>query len=424
MRIFVSHSHEDNDFGFKLVEDLCRALEDEDAVWYDASGGLKGGDEWWSKIVTELTARPVFILVLSPAALASRYVLTEFTLALKQWHSLPGKLIIPVLYKPCEPREDMALFQMVSFLEPKPYEQALSELLMALGLFSSPAEPPRAHPAAPVAPPHVAPSGRFPPRLADLGYRVTFLNGAEVILPPLCDVPAGPFLMGSDPANDTAAQSNEQPQHWVTLLAYQIGKYPVTVAEYACFVRATNSHKPSGIPLVTMNWQKQLRERLDHSVVLVKWRDAMAYTQWLAQRTGDTWRLPSEAEWEKAARWDGEAGIARRFPWGDWFSAKRCNTSEENIGSTTPVGSYPSGASPYGALDMAGNVWEWTNTLYNPYPYSATDGREQAESTGHRVLRGGSWYVAAGFARTAHRTNLILGFVNYIYGFRLVRSAS
>src|SRR5579859_2291155 len=122
-RIFVSHSHEDNAFGIKLVEDLRRALGSDDAVWYDARGGLKGGDDWWSKIVDELTTRPIFIVVLSPAALASKWVLTEFTLAFKQWHDPAGKFIIPVLYQPCVPRADMRMLQMVSFMG-KRYERA------------------------------------------------------------------------------------------------------------------------------------------------------------------------------------------------------------------------------------------------------------------------------------------------------------
>jgi formylglycine-generating enzyme required for sulfatase activity len=286
-------------------------------------------------------------------------VQTEFDLAFKQKHSPAGKKIIPILYKPCQPREDMTLLQMVSFLEPKPYEQAFDELLKALGLSDAPAEPPRPQPAIPASPPaHVAPPDRFPPRLAELGYRVAFLNGAEVILPPLCDVPAGPFLMGSDPATDKDAEVNEQPQHWVTLGAYQIGKYPVTVAEYACFIRATGRAAPTGedgMPY-QVSWQTQLRQQLDHPVVTVSWRDATAYVQWLAERAGHPWRLPSEAEWKKAARWDAAMGSARIYPWGDAFDASHCNSDEGKIEMTTPVGSYLSGASPYGALDMAGNV--------------------------------------------------------------------
>ena len=175
----------------------------------------------------------------------------------------------------------------------------------------------------------------------------------------------------------------------MTLGAYQIARYPVTVAEYACFVRATGRVAPIGEDgkQWQVSWQTQLRERLEHPVVMVSWQDAVAYAKWLAERTGQVWRLPSEAEWEKSAR--GTDG--RLYPWGDAFDASRCNTSEGKKGTTNSVGNYPSGASPYGALDMAGNVWERTSTLFKPYPYVATDGRERAESTENRVLRGGSW---------------------------------
>jgi formylglycine-generating enzyme required for sulfatase activity len=191
---------------------------------------------------------------------------------------------------------------MVSFLEPKPYEQAFAELLRALGLSGAPVEPPRAQPVVPPTPPtHVAPPDRFPPRLAELGYRVAFLNGAEVILPPLCDVPAGPFLMGSDPNKDKDAKPVEQPQHWVTLEAFQIAKYPVTVAEYACFVRATARSAPpgeDGAPY-EVSWRTQLSRQLDHPVINVNCHDAVAYANWLAECTEQPWRLPTEAEWGK-----------------------------------------------------------------------------------------------------------------------------
>ncbi len=132
VRVFVSHSHTDDDLGVRLVKDLRQALGDDDAVWYDAYGGLRGGDDWWDRIVEEVTARPVFVLVLSPAALTSKYVLSEFKMALQQYHSLTGKLIIPVLCQPCQPRADMNMFQRVNFVD-KPYGRAFDELLESPG---------------------------------------------------------------------------------------------------------------------------------------------------------------------------------------------------------------------------------------------------------------------------------------------------
>jgi formylglycine-generating enzyme required for sulfatase activity len=233
-------------------------------------------------------------------------------------------------------------------------------------------------------------------------------------------VPAGAFLMGSDPAHDKEMQDREKPQHWVTLAGFQIAKFPVTVAEYACFVRTGHAEPRS--PNNQLTWQQQ-RERPDHPVVNVSWNDAVAYVAWLAKTTKQGWRLPSEAEWEKAARWDPAARTSRIYPWGDSFDKNRTNTHESGKGTTTPVGSYPNGASPCGAQDMAGNVWEWMSSLLKPYPYSPTDGREAQTSTENRVLRGGSWLGLAWGARAACRLANRPGFLNYNYGFRVVLAA-
>jgi formylglycine-generating enzyme required for sulfatase activity len=255
------------------------------------------------------------------------------------------------------------------------------------------------------------PPERFPPRLSSLGFEVHVINEVEYILPPLCRVPAGSFLMGSDPARGRiGAYDNEQPQHTVTLPDYDIARYPVTVAEYGCFVR-TGQREPN-------DWQTQLG-KLDHPVVRVSWHDAVAYAAWLSERTGERWWLPTEAEWEKAARGtDGQI-----YPWGDAFDTTRCNTSESGKSGTTPVGTYPAGASPYGAQDLAGNVWEWTGSRYLSYPYTTSFGREDLKSTGSRVLRGGSWVNDARKARAAYRVNLQPWLFSEHLGFRVVRAA-
>ena len=128
----------------------------------------------------------------------------------------------------------------------------------------------------------------------------------------MCTVPAGPFLMGSDPKRDKDAREDEQPQYTIKLSAYEIGRYPVTVAEYACFVR-TGQREPqqarSGHTVV--DWPTQL-QHLDHPVVCVSWHDARGYAGWLRYVTGQFWKLPTEAQWEEAAR--GTDG--RIYPWG------------------------------------------------------------------------------------------------------------
>ncbi|HYB01471.1 MAG TPA: toll/interleukin-1 receptor domain-containing protein, partial [Ktedonobacteraceae bacterium] len=133
-RIFISHSHIDNEFGTRLAQDLQGSLGDESAVWYDVLGGLHGGDTWWEKIVEELTARKVFIVVLSPEAVASPWVRDEINLAWSQKNSKVGKLIIPLLYRECSVRADLNTLQVISFLSPKTYETAFKEVLLTLGL--------------------------------------------------------------------------------------------------------------------------------------------------------------------------------------------------------------------------------------------------------------------------------------------------
>ena len=133
-RIFISHSHKDNDFGIQLVRDLRLRLGDDDAIWYDAAGGLSGGDAWWRKIMEELRTRPIFLAILSPDALASPWVTNEIDLAWYQRTALGNKVIIPLLYRECRVRDDLEMLQMISFLPPKSYEAGLGELLAALGV--------------------------------------------------------------------------------------------------------------------------------------------------------------------------------------------------------------------------------------------------------------------------------------------------
>lgn len=133
-------------------------------------------------------------------------------------------------------------------------------------------------------------------------------------------------------------------------------------------------------------------------MICVSWKDARVYTTWLAKLTRQPWRLPSEAQWEKAAR----GGDGRLYPWGDTFDKARCNTSESGIGTTTPAGRYPSGESPYRAQDMAGNVWEWTASEYAT-DYSISEREAAAGNAVNRTLRGGSWNYVARNARAAYR---------------------
>ena len=145
----------------------------------------------------------------------------------------------------------------------------------------------------------------------------------------------------------------------------------------------------------------------------------MAYTRWLSAQTGQRFSLPTEAEWEKAAR--GTDG--RIYPWGNTWEANRANSEDADFQKTVPVGQYPSGGSPYDALDMAGNVWEWTRSVDAPYPYNPTDGREDLSNPAQKLFtfRGGAWYNPPLYLRAAHRHYDSPDNHYRLVGFRLAR---
>jgi formylglycine-generating enzyme required for sulfatase activity len=214
----------------------------------------------------------------------------------------------------------------------------------------------------------------------------------------LVRIPAGEFLMGSDPTRDRDARDDEQPQHSVYIPEFYIGRHPVTNAQYVVFVQATEHRAP-------VHWKRGRvpSGKENHPVVNVSWRDAMAFCEWLGKETGKSFTLPSEAEWEKAAR----STDGRIYPWGNEFDRNKCNAYELGIGDTTSVGWYsPQGDSPYGCADMAGNVWEWTRSLYRDYPYNRIDWREELEAGDLQVQRGGSFNYDGADARCASRNNL------------------
>ena len=222
-------------------------------------------------------------------------------------------------------------------------------------------------------------------------------------------IPTGAFVRGSDTSKDLLAVDNETPQRQIYLSTYQIMRMPVTNAEYKVFVDATDHRPPH-------HWigREIPKDKANHPVINVSWRDAMAFCTWAGVR------LPSEAEWEKAAR--GADG--RIYPWGNQPpDAKRCNFGGK-VGNTAPVGSYPAGASPYGVMDMAGNVWEWVNDWYQSDYYSVSPGSNpQGPATGeYRVLRGGSWPNNVDGVRSANRNDYHPDSWYLFIGFRCVRS--
>jgi len=216
----------------------------------------------------------------------------------------------------------------------------------------------------------------------------------------------------------------EEPAHKVTLDAFYIDKYEVTNGKYAECVKAGKCTEPGEKKSFTRNSYYGNAEYNDYPVIYVDWTQAKTYCEW---RGG---RLPTEAEWEKAAR--GTDG--RTYPWGNEFDGTKVNFCDKNCtydwanknyddgyADTAPVGNYPSGASPYGAMDMAGNVWEWVSSEYKPYPYKADDGREDLTNVKNvKVLRGGSWGYNGDNVRAMNRYRYGTDIRDYDIGFRCV----
>ena len=253
--------------------------------------------------------------------------------------------------------------------------------------------------------------GRPAPSPQVIQHSELTLTLAPGVMLELVRVPAGEFIMGSDKTQDPQAYDDELPQGRVTLPEYWIGKTEVTNAQYATFVTSAGHAAPP-------DWSggRMPEGKENHPVTNVTWDDAVAFSQWAGRVAGRTIRLPSEAEWEKAAR--GADG--RIYPWGnDPPDEKLCNFNN-NAGHTTPVGTYPAGASPYDVLDMAGNAWEWTDSLYMAYPYQTADGREDPNARGARVLRGGSFDNVSQSVRCAIRNWYNPGNRYDIFGFRVV----
>jgi formylglycine-generating enzyme required for sulfatase activity len=225
-------------------------------------------------------------------------------------------------------------------------------------------------------------------------------------------VPAGDFLMGS--IQDSQSDSNEFPQHTVNLDAYWIDRTEVTNAQYAhCTADGVciPPHKTSSNTRSSYYGNSQYG---NYPVIYVDWNQAQAYCAWAGRR------LPSEAEWEKAAR--GVDG--RIYPWGSAAPDRSRLNYNTIAGDTSAVGSYPSGASPYGVLDMAGNVWEWINdwfsdTYYQQSPVLNPPGPASGTS---RAVRGGSWSATDSYTRSAFRGKGFSVGWNNSFGFRCASS--
>ncbi|MCX6580204.1 MAG: SUMF1/EgtB/PvdO family nonheme iron enzyme [Candidatus Aminicenantes bacterium] len=244
--------------------------------------------------------------------------------------------------------------------------------------------------------------------------------------PLMIRVGAGEFTRGSE------EYDKEKPVRQIYLDEFMMGQYPVTNAEFKEFIKDSGYENKDY--WTSEGWQWREKENIfepglwhdrkwngpNFPVVRVSWFEAAAYAQWLSGKTGKDYRLPTEAQWEKAAR--GSRGF--QYPWGDKFDKNKCNSYECGLNRTSPVGIFPSGKSPYGGMDMAGNVWEWCSDWYdeNYYKKSPKENPQGPAVGSSRVLRGGSWFSDAPICRAAFRYDRHPALRFAFAGFRLSRS--
>jgi formylglycine-generating enzyme required for sulfatase activity len=418
-KFFITHSWKDIEFTRKL----CQDLNDAGLNGFFDERSVRPGKSIPKRIEQGIEQCDVYIPVLSPHALKSSWADWEIDMAIMMNREQGRPHIIPVIAEKCEVPRRLRHILYVDFVGR--YDDALNELLTKG--FGLPPKPPPVV-AVPSAPPKVpAPTPALPGWLVPVATVTAVIIVACILLgtivnsilntqptatpahfvtatPPLgvgstkispidgatmVYVPAGEFLMGSNDYDD------EKPPHTVYLDAFWIDKYEVTNALYKKCVSAGKCQPPTSTRSFSRDAYYGNSQYDNYPVIYVTWENANQYCTWANKK------LPTEAQWEKAAR--GTDG--RIYPWGNTFDKNLLNSAEGGKGDTTAVGSYPAGASPYGAMDMAGNVWEWVADWYDANYYKNSASRNPTGPTSglYRVLRGGSWDSDSLVVRAAYR---------------------
>ncbi|MBN1454102.1 MAG: SUMF1/EgtB/PvdO family nonheme iron enzyme [Anaerolineales bacterium] len=420
LRVFLCHALQDK----PAVRDLYSRLQSEPWInpWLDEEK-LLPGQNWDNEIKKAIRTADVIIVCLSNKSVSKEgYIQREFKTAYDLALEKPDDTIfvIPLKLDDCETPARFSQWQWLGYFQPNAQEKLLNslrlrasslEILLPAERMPDPAESFSVS----STPMFVAPNST---KATPSGHPLYEFGGLEFV-----KVPGGDFIMGSENLKNSSVVCS--PRHNVTLnYDFYLARFPVTYEQYKLMAKSIKL--PILIPEAGLD---------QHPVVNINWDNAQICIKWLNKNyqvelpKGYRFCLPSEAEWEKAAR--GEKG--NEYPWGDKFDKTKCNTKRSGKGKTTIVGHYsPDGDSPYGCADMAGNVWEWTRSLlrkeitFFKYPYVPDDGREveDAYNYSQRILRGGSFNDSEQRACCAYRQAERPGFTSKDIGFRVAVSVS
>jgi len=415
--VFISYSHNNTTEEKELLKHL-QVLQKSGHIQVLDDQQIGGGDYWESAIDKAINETKVAVLLITADFLTSDFINNTEVPQLLQRRQKGELKVIPVIARDCAWRRINWLSQLNvrprngtpiwgTTLNP---DTELSRIADEIGAFVE-EELKRA-------------------RKTDEVFENTVIEpshdqaeASPLPNPEMVFIEGGEFEMGVPPNRGKDVFEDEMPLHPVDVEAVYLSKFPVTNEQYYHFI--TNSGHPPPLTWVDGNFP---RDKNHHPVTHVDWYDAIAYCRWLTEITGNFYRLPTEAEWEKGAR----GSRFRIYPWGDQWYPGRCNIkSPTNLGDTTPVDLFPKGTSPFGLYDMTGNVSEWTINLWEDfengqpyrYPYVPHDGREEfnAPDLARRVLRGASFLHPFKFARNSFRRSASQLLKGVDIGFRIAR---
>jgi len=427
-QVFLSHSIADADFALRLANDLRAAGI---PVW-KAPESIMQGEQWVPAIQRGMTSSTHFLLLQSPHAVTSRWVNFEFDTALSLY--MQDKMrIIPLDYMNCDVPPFWGRFQHVENLL-EDYYAALFKIQTLLR--DQPANPPK--PTSPDTTIHIAAKDIIEdavdvtdnaliyrgqpaqPPAADLEYEPeTVRIDLNILNDPINDILPAPFEWVDIPATkDFRMVTGVGDKGVFYIPAFKMAKYPLTYAQFQVFVDADDGYdNPNwwrGLAVAEAQHRKPAKQGWpidNHPREYVSWYEAVAFCRWLSEQVEYSIRIPTEWEWQWAAagdtNWD--------YPYGPEFDETKANTGPSEIGQTTPVDAYPEGASPFGVLDMSGNVWEMCLNHHKAVKSIGIDGTED------RVIRGGSWYDVDRYARVSYRLGLRPDYRDSNYGFRIMR---